>query len=301
VKDDSPSSSRKRSSFMGASDIAAALGISPYTTPVELYLRKRDGFEIDDKPVLRRGRRLEPYVRDIYAEESGRVVMPPRFVVGTEPWICANLDGESGPSMPTVDRVLEIKSANEFTRRDWGEAGSDAVPVFYTAQCQWQMMITGHKLADLAALIGLDDFRIFTIEADVDIQAMLLVKAREFWQRVQDGIPPEPQTTADVARLFPKHELGAVVEANDVDLSLITELKHLREQISAGEEREEMVKRELMRRIGPAEAMTMDGVPLITWKAQERKTVDVKALRAAHPEVVEQFERVSNTKVFRVK
>lgn len=291
-----------RRRFLGASDVAAALGISPYVTPVELYLRKRSGIEQDDKPVLKRGRRLEPYVRDMFAEESGRVVLPPRFVIGSEPWICANLDGETAaPTTLTADRVLEIKSANEFTRRAWGEPGTDQVPVYYTAQAQWQLMITGHKLADLAALIGLDDFRIFTIEADVELQAMLLVRAREFWQRVETGNPPDPQSSEDVALLFPQHQLGAVVEANDIDLAVLSDLKSVREQMEALEKREDMLKRALTGRIGEAEALTMDGIPLATWKTQERRTVDVKKLRAAHPEIVEEFERVSTTRVFRVK
>lgn len=292
---------RDRRQFIGASDVAAILGVSPYCTPVELWLRKRSGVEQDDKPQLRRGRRLEPYVRDIYAEESGRVVLPPRFVVGSEPWACANLDGESGPSTPIADRVLEIKSANEFTRRDWGEPGTDAVPVYYTAQVQWQLMITGHKLADLAALIGLDDFRIFTIEADVDLQAKIMMRAREFWQLVQEGRPPEAQTSDDVARLFPQHTTGVVVEASDVDLRMLDEMRAIKRDRQELDEREEHAKRYLTERIGAAEALTIDGTPVVTWKAQERRSTDVKALRAAYPEIAEEFERVSSTRVFRIK
>lgn len=289
-----------RSQFIGGSDIASILGCSPYKSAVELYLEKRGEAPcVADNAILRRGRRLEPYVREMYAEETGRRVADGAFVVGREPWICANLDGISG--LDKMDRVLEIKTANPFTRRDWGDEGTDRVPVYYTAQLQWYLMVTGMARADLAALIGLDDFRIFTIEADCELQASLLDRARVFWQRVQDRSPPPAVSSEDLARLFPKHQQGAVVEASDVDLGVLQELRRVRAQIDEFEAQESVLKMSLQARIGEAEALTLDGIPLATWKAQSRRSVDVKALREQHPEIAEQFERVGTSRVFRVK
>lgn len=290
-----------RRDYIGSSDIAAVLGISPYCSPVELYLRKRgEADEQSDNPVLRRGRRLEPYVADMYADETGRILMPAVPVIGIEPWMRASPDRYSD-SITDGLRVLEIKTANPFTRRDWGDAGTDQVPVYYTAQVQWQLMVTGYAKADLAALIGLDDFRVYTIEADAEIQRSMLERAREFWARVQEGRPPEPHSPEDVAALFPQHEAGAVVEANDVDLSQLAELRGVIQMIKEGEAREAELKTALQMRLGAAEALTLDGIPLATWKTQDRKSVDVKALRAAHPDIAEAFERVGKSRVFRVK
>ena len=295
--------SEARRHYLGGSDIAAVHGISPYTTPVELYLRKRgEADEQADAPQLRRGRRLEPYVVDMYKDDTGRKVYAPAFVVGPEDWIAANLDGTSGSSASGgADRVLEVKTANQWTRRDWGEPGTDQVPVFYVAQCQWMLAITRFTRCDVAALIGVDDFRIFTIEADVPLQQRLIVLAREFWQRVQDGRPPEPTSTEDMALLFPQHAEGSIVEASDVDLSRISELRNVRRMIAEAEAREEELKLALQRRMGTAEILAIDETPLATWRSQSRTTVDTKAMRASVPDVVEQFERVASHRVFRIK
>lgn len=288
-----------RQHYIGGGDIPAILGISPYSTPLELFLRKRGATEIPDNPVLRRGRRLEPYVRDIYAEETGRKIFAPAFVIGSEPWIGGNIDGMSGA--PTADRVLEIKTANEFTRRDWGEQGTDQIPVYYTAQIQWYLMITRFARADLAALIGLDDFRIFTVEADVGLQEWLLVKARAFWQRIHDNDPPPAVSEEDLRLLFPQHQTGAVVEADDVDCGIVSELRMLRQQAKELEDREATLRMSIEAKIGPAEALVLDGKPLATWKTQNRKAIDVKALRAERADVAEAFERTTSCRVFRLK
>lgn len=291
-----------RRRYVGGSDVAAILGISPYVSPVELYLRKRGEAPAQpDDAILRRGRRLEPYVRDMYAEETVRQVQPPVFVIGPEPWIAANLDGTSYDARMSDERVLEIKTANAFTRRDWGEEGTDAIPVYYTAQLQWYLMVTGLTRADLAALIGLDDFRVFTVEADRETQAVLIERAREFWRRVQEGQPPEPQSPEDAAALFPEHTPGAVVEANDVDVAVVSELKHVRATLAEIEQREETLRLALQKRLGEAEALTLDGIPLCTWKTQARRTVDTRALREQHPDIAERFERIGRSRVFRIK
>jgi len=37
---------------------------------------------------------------------------------------------------------------------------------------------------------------------------------------------------------------------------------------------------------------------LLSWKAQERTTIDTKALRAAHPAIAGEFTRTTETRVF---
>lgn len=285
-----------RSSYMGGGDIASVLGISPFSTPVQTWLAKRGELTREDDPILRRGRRLEPYVRDTYAEETGRIVSPGAFIQGPEPWIGGNIDGATNDF-----RLFEAKTAHPRTRKDWGDEGTDSIPVYYTAQVQWYLMLTRLDYADLAAFMGIDDFRIFTIEADVALQASLLAKAREFWRLVQIGVPPEVQEADDVKLLYPQHFDGATVEATGDDFDALNELKTLREDRKASEKREEELALTLYQRMGSAEALTFEGRTLATWKTQSATRIDVKALRIAHPEIAEQFERVGTSRVFRIK
>ena len=175
----------QRRNGIGASDIAAVLGISPWKTPLQLYLDKRGELPPqEDAPQLRRGRMLEPLVLDFYADETGhQVTRQQECVVGAEPWMMATLDG-----FDAIDNApVEAKTVNAFSAQEFGEHGSDEVPLHYSAQVHWQMMLTDASTGYLAALIGSDDFRIFTIQRDRDLELLLIARATEFWQRVQSG------------------------------------------------------------------------------------------------------------------
>src|SRR5262245_21676530 len=65
-----------RQHFIGASDISAILGISPWKTPLQLYLEKTGQAEPEkEKPVLRRGQRWEPIalqmLMDLIEDDEG--------------------------------------------------------------------------------------------------------------------------------------------------------------------------------------------------------------------------------------
>jgi predicted phage-related endonuclease len=48
-------------------------------------------------------------------------------------------------------------------------------------------------------------------------------------------------------------------------------------------------------------AKDQDGTVLYTWKTQESTRIDTTALKKAMPEVAEQFQKTSSTRVLRVK
>ena len=60
-----------RSTYLGGSDVAAILGISPWRTPLDVYLDKIQPRKEETDPsrlkVLNRGKRMEPYVIDLLA------------------------------------------------------------------------------------------------------------------------------------------------------------------------------------------------------------------------------------------
>ena len=54
-----------------------------------------------------------------------------------------------------------------------GEPGTDEIPDYYMTQVQHYLAVTGVKTADVAVLIGGNDFRIYTIEADEELQSFV--------------------------------------------------------------------------------------------------------------------------------
>ena len=184
-----------RRTYIGGSDIGAILGVSPWCSPLQLYMRKIGATpEQPDSPHLRRGRLLEPVVRQMYAEDRGIALCGPR-TLSRGGWLVGHLDDST-----TEPRVVEIKTASAFRREAWGDPGTDEIPLYYTAQAQFYMHLGDFPAADIAVLIGGDDFRIYTVQADRELQAAIIAKAQEFWQRVRDRNPPDPTTIDDTDR-----------------------------------------------------------------------------------------------------
>jgi len=182
---------------LGGSDAAAALGVSPWKTALELYLEKRGELApFEGNEATRWGMLLEPVVRQEYAERTGRIVRVPEGVLraaGNRDFMLAHPDGITDDG-----RLYEGKTAR--SPEGWGEPGTDQVPQGYLLQVQHYMLVTAMPVADIAVLIGGSDFRMYEIPADRELQEMIADGEHDFWMRVQKGEPPEPDFEAPTAR-----------------------------------------------------------------------------------------------------
>lgn len=267
---------------VGGSDVAAALGLSDFTTPYELYLDKVG--ELPPRvaqPRMRWGNLLEPVVRHEYAVQTGRRVVVPgsAFRSLRFPWMLANLDGQTD-----AQRLLECKTAR--TAEGWGEAGSADIPVPYLLQSQHYLVVMAATVIDVAVLIGGSDFRIYTVEADRELQQMIVDGTQAFWQRVADRDPP-PVTTIEDARM----RWGGVnakgnVQASEAALQAVATLRDATQHRKDLEGVEAEHKAFLMGVLGEAGDTLVDvqGRPLVTWKqAKAPEEFDTAAFKAEHP------------------
>lgn len=212
-----PEQLARRSRGVGASDAAAAVGLNPYYSAVELWQEKRG----ESPPFLgneatRWGKLLEPAVRQEYAEQTGRVVRLPGETLQhpTHTFMLCHPDGVTDDG-----RLYEGKTARFGD--GWGEPGTDQVPEHYLIQCQHAMVVTGLKITDLAVLIGGQDFRLYFIEADESLQGSLIEAEQDFWKHVQEGTRPAldykaPSAIEILKKLYPGTN-GQTVQA-DVEM-----------------------------------------------------------------------------------
>lgn len=290
-----------RRRFIGGSDVAAILGISPWRTPLDVYLEKVDPRPEPTDPqrqrVLERGKRLEPYVLDMLAEETGLVVVArnQRYIDPEHTFLAAEIDAEA-----ETGENIEIKTVSPFKAHEWGAEDSDEIPVWYTAQAMHGLMVTGREVCVFGVLIGADDFRTYRVERDDEVITALRERLVEFWARVQRREPPEPTTAADVLTLFGK-DSGRAVEASPEVLALYNELRAAESEAKAHEKRAAELKERIQLFMQDAAVLTLDGNPIATWKAQQSRRFDQRAFQAAHPELFEAFKRTTETRVFRVK
>lgn len=275
---------------IGGSDVAAILGLSPWKSPLDVYLDKRgEAPEQDDNEAMAWGRALEPVIRQQYADRTGRSVIVPDAILQhpRHDFMLANLDG-----IAENQRVLEVKTAR--SGQDWGEPGTDEIPEPYLLQVQHYLCVTGYAIADVAVLIAGSDFRIYHVEADPELHGMLIEEEGAFWQRVIDANPPEPRTFADLSARFGRSNATGNVIAGQAVIDACAHLKAVREQIKHLEQQEADEKAVLMRALGDAGDALIgpEGKPLATWKlAKSPQRFDASSFKDAYPELHAQFMR----------
>lgn len=307
-----------RRSGIGGSDIGAILGLSRFRSPYDVYLSKiGEEEEQPENEAIHWGNVLEDVVAKEYQERTGRKVQRINSVIRHPDcqWAIANLDRavvnpeikgrvfidkESG--YLTTDRILECKTANGFATKMWGEPGSDFVPDAYFCQVQWYMFVTGAKVADLAVLIGGQDYRIYTIQRDEPFIIHIHNKALHFWlENVKKRIPPAPLTAQDAARRYPTPEAGKMAVASEAAYKAWQELENVKAEKKALDELESRLKGQIMAEMGDAETIVFDGTPLATWKSRTSSRLDTKLLKAEHPDIYSLYTKTSESRTFLIK
>lgn len=182
-----------RKTGIGSSDASAVLGLSPWSTALSVYLDKTGQAPPKEmSQAMRWGLALEPAIAEAYRQETGRLATAPAKALARHPkrdWQIASIDREAD------DRIVELKTAGARQADEWGEPGTDEVPEYYLVQVQHQMAVTGHLLADIAVLIGGQDFRVYHLERSEPIIDRLTEIEAAFWDRVQRRDPPPPDWT----------------------------------------------------------------------------------------------------------
>lgn len=192
---------------IGGSDVATALGVSPWASPWDLALRLRGEKRADrETPAMRRGRRLEARVLARYEAATGTPLRrsPPYTLVRREEWATASLDaiglGDDG-------LIVEAKTAADASK--WGPTGetierweasvAEVVPRPYWLQTAHYMWVCDRPRADVVVMFprppadAEDPFdppevRVYHLLRDREAEAAIVEHLRGWYRRhVVDG------------------------------------------------------------------------------------------------------------------
>ena len=286
-----------RSKYLGGSDIGAILGLSRFRSPLQVWMEKtgKEVKKLDSLP-LRFGSFAESFVASEYSRSTGFDLIHDEsiYVHPEYSFMSAHIDRfvleDSSSSSPT--RILECKTANPFSAGDWGEVGTDQVPLSYLCQCLWYMAITNLNRVDLAVLFGNSDFRIYEISRDLELESTILQKASFFWNTyVLHDVPPPATSEEDCQTLFSKGDPTMSVEAHSETLELRKRLALLNNEIDTREDEISAIKQNIMTLMGEAETLTYQGKVIATWKAPKPSyRLDSKTLEQEHPEIASHYK-----------
>lgn len=200
-----------------ATEIAAVMGLSPWTSRFTLW-HKKAGLPVppySPSPEMEWGNRLEDAVAQKWADEhpgwwpapagtwqhharTWQRATPDRLLIpacdcGLHRARCCDPE-DCGPccrNCPTCPRLtttpaalLEVKTSP--TGADW----EDGVPVHYQCQIQWQLDTLGLTTCHVALLVGGYDYREYVVEYDAEDAALLRTEARLFLDSVEAGERP---------------------------------------------------------------------------------------------------------------
>jgi putative phage-type endonuclease len=274
----------ERHTGLGGSDAAAALGLSPYKSALELFLEKRERRDLSVPQVsaFRWGNLLEPVIRQEYANVTHRVVHLPEGTLrhASFPFVIAHVDGITDDK-----RLFEAKTSR--TDQEWGRSGTDEVPHHYLLQVQHYLAVTGLLVADIAVLIGGNDFRIFEVPADKELQNMILEGEVEFWSMVERGEPPSPDFDRPniydlVRKLYPGTD-GRTLTASDEDYQTLAEYRNNDEFAKGYAAKVERAKARLLDVMGEASVLTFPDAGM----QLQRKQITRKAYSVAEKNYID--------------
>lgn len=282
---------------IGSSDAAAAVGLNPYKSQLQLWMEKtgRDADlpqpDPDDttSPVYW-GTLLEPIVAASYTKQTGRRVRKVNAVLQhpERPWMLANIDREVIGAGDV--QILECKTAGEFGARLW----KDGVPEYVQMQVQHQLAVTGKHAADVAVLICGQQLQVHRIQRDDDLIAKLMMLQERFWHYVTSDTPPPVDGSDSAATalqcLYPRDNGDRLDFSQDSQMSaLFTDLQEARFQVDKYKKLEEQYKQKIQQAMGNASHATFE-TGSVSWKRSKDSTaLDTKRLLADSPELLAQY------------
>lgn len=286
-----------RKQGIGSSDAAAAVGLNPYQSQLELWMSKTGRSNLlpqvdpdDEGSPMYWGTLLEPIVAAHYTRRTGRRVRRINAVLQhpEQPWMLANIDREivGGGDV----QILECKTAGINGARLW----RDGVPEYVQLQVMHQLAVTGKQAADVAVLLGGQELQIHRIERDEALIANLIALERQFWNLVVRDEQPaaDGSESADLALrcLYPR-DTGDVIDlSGDLVMSgVFSDLLSVRQNLEREQQLEAQLKQRIQQRMGDASRALFE-TGEVSWKrSKDSSTLDLERLLKEWPEVLRQY------------
>jgi putative phage-type endonuclease len=286
-----------RNTGIGSSDAAAAVGLNPYKSQLELWMEKTGrGAALpqpdpnDDTSPMFWGTLLESFVAAHYTKKTGNRIRKINAVLQHSeiPWMLANIDREI-MGVPEV-QILECKTAGLNGSRLWKEG----VPEYVQIQVHHQLAVTGKKAADVAVLVCGNDFRVFRIERDDSLIARLIELERKFWHYVETDTPPPADGSDSAATalqaLYPNDD-GEMLDLSD-DMSMnatFADLLAVRAVVTENEKTEAQLKQKIQQRMGDASKARFENGEVSWKKSRDSAVLDVQKLLGEQPDLTARF------------
>lgn len=298
---------KARKSGLGGSDLAAICGISPWSTPLDVYLDKINPEATEKKATASqtRGSIMEAEIIATYANLTSNSIELEKDLLRHPKYNFAI--GSIDAWVNNKEFILECKTANWAKAREWGEEGTDQVPDYYLTQIAWYAFIADKPKVDVALLLGDDQknqFRIYTYIRNFALEQHLLKIAENFWvNHVLAKVPPKALNLRDTQNLYQSTTDEVKVAEEDItkDIQLLANIKS---QINLLKKQSEELQYSIQNFMGDSAALQDQFNNLLaTWKLINPKEIfDEAKFKTEHPDLYKQYTALSKpTRRFEIK
>lgn len=283
-----------RESGIGSSEVATIVGLNPWETPYQLW-RRKVGLDAPKQEnfAMKAGHYLEDAVSLFWQDETGQQVIKSSagdwLIRDNErPYLQVSPDRtywlRNMPHSNDNKGILEIKTTQK-------SIDEDDIPKHWFCQVQYQLGVAGYQYGSLAWLTQGRDFGYKDLAFVPDFYDWLVEEVDKFWlDNIQGKQEPTAANVQDILLKYNRHTDGKIVEVNDEIFAAYQELKEVRDELSAIEEKKTALEEKIKMGFGDAEAISYGGQTIATWKAPKPiSKFDAKAFTAAHPDLAKEF------------
>lgn len=201
-----------RMNGIGGSEVGTVLGLSPYTSSLELYYKKiQPTSEIEENEAMHWGKALEDLIAERWQYwdtnavtmmanyEQKKIIRKCRkinaYIINPDvPYLFASVDRiinhgkEISLGRYIVDNrkpegVLEIKTISGFSAKQWEQG----IPPWYITQLQSYLLITGLSYGEIALLRDGRFMEVIPFQKSEIICNEIISRCSKFWSKVLRG------------------------------------------------------------------------------------------------------------------
>ena len=259
---------------------------------------KEDYFIQDDKNSYKMelSNKLKSFVANEFTLKTGKKVRNINGILRNDkyPFAIANIDR----AVVGEKAFLECKVTNSFNKKEWIKT----IPIHYKIQMNHYMAVTGASHCYVAVLIGNEELVIHKLERDEDYIEEIMKLEEIFWNNCILGNElPMPDGSSDYSKT-----LDTLYKDSKCEELILFEAEKILERydevvkIYKDFEKEKKAIEQYLKLQMKNYEIAYVGDRKITWKKQERNTIDTTRLKKEHPEIVAGYMKTTTSRVLKI-
>lgn len=280
-----------RNEYIGSTEVAAIIGVSPYQTAYDVWCQKKlkqeKKFSEETLERMYWGLLLEPILLQESAKRLNLIYTGTQVHVRHPEY---NFLGSTADALTEID-VIESKTTGLFNK-----SFTEEIPIEYYVQGNYHCGMHGKEKCIYPVLMGGQIFKTYLIEFDEGFYQFCVDACVKFWRQYVEGNEDYP---------VPADKINAVKDsqciANETIIKSIENISKLKNKIKLLETEKEKNELEVKNFMAENEILLDEfNKKICTWKQAERTSLDNKKLEEYLGDKLKEFKKTTIYRTFRI-